>query len=137
MRIIDWSSDVCSSDLLSRGGQVVALFEAGNVDAVGATVVALAQLAYLPTLVVWGAAFAAGPGFAVGAGSAVSPSGTQLGVIPGIPVLGAVPDSTSPWLLLLALLPVGVGALTGWMLRSRLVAEDRKSTRLNYSHKYA
>lgn len=106
-----------------RGGQVVALFEAGNVDAVGATVVALAQLAYLPTLVVWGAAFAAGPGFAVGTGSAVSPSGTQLGVIPGIPVLGAVPDSTSPWLLLLALLPVAVGALMGWMLRSRLVAE--------------
>jgi hypothetical protein len=113
--------------VLARGGEVVALFEAGNVDALGATVLAVAQLAYLPTLVVWGAAFAAGPGFAVGTGSAVSPSGTQLGVIPGIPVLGAIPESTSPWLLLLALLPIGIGVLTGWMLRSRLVAEHPTS----------
>jgi len=113
--------------VLVRGGQVVALYEAGNVDAMGATVLTLAQLAYLPTLVVWGAAFAAGPGFALGTGSAVSPSGTQLGVIPGIPVLGAIPDATSPWLLLLALLPVGVGVLTGWMLRSRLVSEHPRT----------
>ncbi len=109
--------------VLVRAGQVVALFEAGNVDAVGATVLAVGQLAYLPTLVIWSASFVAGPGFALGAGTAVSPSGTQLGVIPGIPVLGAIPESTSPWLLVLALLPVAVGALAGWMLRSRLVAE--------------
>jgi hypothetical protein len=109
--------------VLLRGGQIVALFEAGHVDAVGATVLALAQLAYLPTLVVWGTAFAAGPGFALGTGTAVSPAGTQLGVVPGIPVLGAVPESTSPWMLLLALLPVAVGALAGWILRSRVAAE--------------
>lgn len=109
--------------VLGRAGQVVALFEAGNVDAVGATVLALGQLAYLPTLVVWGVSFAAGPGFALGTGTAVSPAGTQLGVVPGIPVLGAVPESTSPWMLLLALLPIVVGAFTGWTLRSRFAAE--------------
>lgn len=109
--------------VIARGGEVVALFQAGNVDVVGAIVIALGQLAYLPTLLVWALGFAAGPGFAVGTGTAVSPSGTQLGVVPGIPVLGAVPETTSTWLLLLVLLPVGVGALTGWMLRSRLVSE--------------
>ncbi|MFG6446582.1 DUF6350 family protein [Microbacterium sp. P07] len=108
--------------VLLSGGEVVALFEAAHVDAVGVVVLALAQLAYLPTLIMWGLAFVAGPGFAVGAGSAVSPAGTQVGVLPGIPVLGAVPESSTPWLLLLALLPVGVGVLTGWMLRSRLAA---------------
>lgn len=108
--------------LLLRGGEVIALFEAAHVDALGATVVTLAQLAYLPTLAIWGMSFVAGPGFAVGADTAVSPAGTQLGVVPGVPVLGALPESTTPWLLLLALLPIAVGALAGWMARSRLVA---------------
>ena len=107
--------------LFARAGHVVALFEAGNVDAAGATVLTLVQLAYLPTLAIWGFAFAAGPGFAVGEGSAVSPAATQVGVVPGIPALGAVPDSTTSWLLLLALAPVALGALAGWIARSRLV----------------
>jgi hypothetical protein len=107
--------------LFTRAGHVVALFQAGNVDAAGATVLTLVQLAYLPTLAVWGFAFAAGPGFAVGEGTAVSPAATQVGVVPGIPVLGAVPDSTTSWLLLLALAPVALGALAGWIARSRLV----------------
>ncbi|QIG38453.1 hypothetical protein G5T42_02295 [Microbacterium sp. 4R-513] len=105
-----------------RAGDIVALYQAGNVDLLGATVVTLGQLAYLPTLVVWGIAFVAGPGFSLGAGTAVSPSGTQVGVVPGVPLLGAVPESSSPWLLLLALVPVAIGALAGWVARSRLLA---------------
>jgi hypothetical protein len=120
--LIGLGAVVTAVAVLLRGGEVVALFQAGNVDALGAVVVTLAQLAYLPTLVIWGMTFAAGPGFAVGEGTAVSPSGTQTGVVPGIPILGAVPDSTTPWLLLLALVPVALGALAGWIARSRLVA---------------
>lgn len=119
--LIGLGAVVTAVGLVLRGGEAVALFQAGNFDALGATVVTLAQLAYLPTLAVWGMAFAAGPGFAVGVGTAVSPAGTQVGVVPGIPVLGALPESTTPWLLLLALVPVGLGALAGWIGRSRLV----------------
>ncbi len=108
--------------LVLGGGEVIALFEAGHMDALGATVITLAQLAYLPTLVVWALSFVAGPGFALGVGTAVSPAGTQLGIVPGIPVLGAVPESASSWLLLLALLPVALGALAGWIARSHLLA---------------
>ncbi|HET6302751.1 DUF6350 family protein [Microbacterium sp.] len=108
--------------LVARGAEVIALFQSAHVDALGAAVMTLGQLAYLPTLVVWGIAFIAGPGFALGTGTAVSPAGTQLGVIPGIPVLGAVPETTSTFLLLLALLPVGVGVLAGWVVRSRMLA---------------
>ncbi len=102
--------------------EMIALFEAGHVDVLGATVITLAQLAYLPTVVVWGLAFVAGPGFSLGTGTAFSAAGTQAGVVPGIPILGAVPESTTPWLLLLALGPVALGVLAGWIARSRLVA---------------
>jgi hypothetical protein len=105
-----------------NAGDIVALYQAGNLDLVGVMVMTLAQFAYLPTLVVWGLSFAAGPGFGLGAGTAVSPSGTQLGIVPGVPILGAIPESTTTWLLLLALLPVGVGVLAGWVARSRLLA---------------
>jgi len=108
--------------LVARGAEVIALFQSAHVDALGAAVMTLGQLAYLPTLVVWGIAFIAGPGFALGTGTAVSPAGTQLGIVPGIPVLGAVPETTSTFLLLLVLLPVGVGVLAGWVVRSRMVA---------------
>ncbi|GAA2066771.1 DUF6350 family protein [Microbacterium hatanonis] len=120
--LIGVAAAIAGAAVLLRGGEIVALFEAAHVDAAGVIVLALAQLAYLPTLIVWALSFVAGPGFALGEGTAVSPAGTQLGVLPGIPVLGVVPESSTTWLLLLALLPVSVGVLTGWMLRSRLAA---------------
>lgn len=110
--------------MIVRGGNVIALFEAGHVDLLGAIVVALGQLAYLPTLVVWGLSFIAGPGFSVGVGTTVSPAGTQLGVVPGIPALGALPETTSPFLLVVVLLPVAVGALAGAAARSRFADRD-------------
>ncbi|PRB15953.1 DUF6350 family protein [Microbacterium sp. MYb62] len=108
---------------LFRGGEVVALFQAARVDALGATVMTLAQLVYLPTLIVWTASWLAGPGFAVGVGTAVSPAGTQLGVVPGIPVFGLLPENSSIWMLIVVLVPIAAGAFAGWAVRSRLVWE--------------
>ncbi|WP_029146058.1 DUF6350 family protein [Microbacterium luticocti] len=113
--------------LIARGDEIVALYQAGNLDAVGVVVVSLAQLAYLPTLVVWALAFVAGPGFAVGTGTAVSPAGTAVGVVPGLPILGALPESVSPWLLLVVLLPIAAGALAGGMLRAQVRALTAQS----------
>jgi len=115
---------VVAAAAVTRGGQIVALFEAAHVDALGGGVLVLGQLGYLPTLVVWGASFAAGPGFAVGAGTAVSPAGTSLGVVPGLPVLGLIPETSTPWLFALLLLVVGVGVLAGAAARKRLAAGD-------------
>lgn len=119
--------------LIMRGGEVIALFESSHVDALGATLMTLGQLAYLPTVVVWALSFLAGPGFVIGTGTTVSPAGTQLGVLPGVPLLGAVPESLSPWLLLLALLPVAAGACAGWIVRSRLVARRSSQDEVSLS----
>ena len=44
-------------------------------------------------------------------------------MVPGIPVLGLLPENVSMWTLIVVLLPIGAGALAGWMVRSRLVWE--------------
>ncbi|WP_426184558.1 DUF6350 family protein [Microbacterium sp. TWP3-1-2b2] len=110
--------------VMLRGGEVVALFETARVDATGVATLTLGHLAYLPTLFVWAVAWLAGPGIAVGAGTAVSPAGTQLGVVPGIPIFGLLPENSSIWTLIVVLLPVGAGAFAGWIVRSRLVWEN-------------
>jgi hypothetical protein len=108
--------------VFAGAGEMIALFQAGNVDGIGATIITLGQLAYLPTLVIWALAWIAGPGFAFGTATAVSPVGTEIGPVPAIPVLGALPELQSTWLLLVVLIPVAAGALAGWVARSDLVA---------------
>jgi hypothetical protein len=57
----------------------------------GGTALLLGQLAFAPNLCVWAASYALGAGFGLGTGSVVAPAGSQLGLLPGIPVLGALP----------------------------------------------
>lgn len=106
-----------------RGGEVIALFERTHADVVGAIAITLTQFAYLPTLIGWAMAWVAGPGFAIGVDTAVSPSGTSLGVVPGVPLFGIIPEGGSGWLLLVALVPIALGALAGWIARRSYSAE--------------
>ena len=78
--------------IITRGSEVIALYQASGVDAMGATVFALASFAYLPTLMLWALAWIAGPGIVLGTGASVSPAATHLGVLPGLPPLGLVPE---------------------------------------------
>ncbi|MER7796385.1 DUF6350 family protein [Microbacterium sp. NPDC096154] len=108
-----------------RGGSVIALYEAAQVDLTGAILLTLAQFAYLPTMIGWAVAWIAGPGFALGAGTGVTPAGTQLGVLPSVPMLGLLPEHGSPLLLLSVLAPVVAGAIAGWGVRIAFRAEAR------------
>jgi len=119
--LVGAASILVAVSVLLAGDEVVALYESTHLDALGATVVTLGQLAYLPTLIVWALSWLAGPGFAIGVGTAVSPAGTQLGVVPGIPMLGLIPEGGSEWLLLVLLVPVAAGSVAGWAIRSRMV----------------
>jgi hypothetical protein len=71
--------------------QVEALHDALQPSILGAVVLLLLQLAFAPNVLVWSASYALGSGFSIGAGSVVAPAGTQLGVVPAIPLLGALP----------------------------------------------
>ncbi|UOE42544.1 cell division protein PerM [Agromyces larvae] len=75
------------------------------------------ELALLPNLVVWAAAWLLGPGFAIGAATSVSPNGTLLGPLPGVPLLGIVPADGVPFGMLWLLVPLVAGfagATTVW-----------------------
>lgn len=76
------------------------------------------QLVFLPTVLVWSAAWVLGPGFSVGVGTVVSPADTQLGLLPAVPMSGALPPEGPGLTAYFAWLAVGVlaGAVAAAMV---------------------
>lgn len=74
---------------------------------------ALVLALFAPNFVLLAAAYLVGPGFAVGTGTVVSPTMVQLGAVPALPVLAAVPaEGRAPgWMLLVIALPILCGAV--------------------------
>ncbi|MFA1543254.1 cell division protein PerM [Actinomadura monticuli] len=87
---------------------------------VGGVLLLLVELAFLPNAVVWGMAYAVGPGFSVGAGTSVSPTGVFLDAVPAFPPLAALPEpGPAPALSLLALAAPFVAGAVGGVLTIR------------------
>ena len=70
---------------------ITRLYESVQVSVLGAIVLTFAQLAILPNIVIYGAAWFTGVGFSIGTGSLISPLGSQVGPLPAVPILGALP----------------------------------------------
>jgi hypothetical protein len=107
-----------------HGGRVADLGGSLRPGPVGAVSLFLACVAYIPNGVIWGTAYAVGPGFAVGAHTSVSPLGVHLGLVPAFPLLGALPASgAAPGLAVPALfVPFAAGVLAGVLVIRRLPA---------------
>jgi hypothetical protein len=101
--------------------RVVTLIHALQPGVAGNIALVLLQLAFAPNAIVWSGSYALGAGFAVGPGSAVAPAGTQLGILPGLPMLGALPATGAGrpehlwWLAAGAL----AGAVAAWIVVRR------------------
>ncbi|WP_461003346.1 cell division protein PerM [Streptomonospora sediminis] len=82
---------------------------------VGGALLLLVQLLYVPNAIVFGLAYAVGPGFAVGTGTVVAPTGVSVGALPVLPMLEALPgNGPAPVLSLAALaVPFAAGGLGG------------------------
>jgi hypothetical protein len=100
--------------------EIIRLYEALHAEVVGGLAVTALQLALVPDLVIWAAAWFAGPGFAIGTGSQVSPLGTALGPVPALPLFGAVPTADLPLGFAGLLVPVVAGFLAGAAVRPAL-----------------
>jgi hypothetical protein len=70
---------------------ITRLYESVQVSVLGATVLTAGQLAILPNIIIFGAAWFTGVGFAIGTGSLISPLGSQVGPLPAVPIFGALP----------------------------------------------
>ena len=75
------------------------------------------QLAYLPNLVVWAGAYLLGAGFAVGAGTIVSPFTVQVGGLPALPAVAMLPEHGLSMALLPPFLMAVLAVLGGHVLR--------------------
>jgi hypothetical protein len=93
-----------------------------GVDMFSGALLAVAQLAVAPNLVVWAVAWLAGPGFAVGSGTLFAPSEVVSGPLPALPLLGGLPADGSPIGRWVPVVVVLAGALAGWWLHRRLPA---------------
>jgi hypothetical protein len=102
-------------------GELIRLYEALHTEVVGGIALTLGELAFLPNLVIWAASWFVGPGFAIGAGSHVSPLGTALGPLPTIPILGAIPTGDLAFGYVGLLVPVIAGFLAGVAVRPLVV----------------
>lgn len=100
---------------------MIGLYESLHTEVVGGIALTAGQLAVLPNLVLWAVAWFVGPGFAIGAGSFVSPVGTALGPIPALPVFGALPTGDSAFGFAGVLVPVVAGFFAGVAVRGALV----------------
>ncbi|MFC7406484.1 DUF6350 family protein [Georgenia alba] len=106
------ASGLLVAALVAGWDRVRMIQDAYLLDPVNLVLMGLAQLVFLPTLVLWALAWAAGPGFAVGTGTHFAPGESVSAPLPAVPLLGGLPEpgSSGPqWVLALTVV-VGVGA---------------------------
>lgn len=100
--------------ILAGWSQIVAAYQELHAGAVGDTAVTLLQLGFLPNLVIYAIAWSTGAGFSFGAGTSVGLTSSDVGTLPMLPILGAVPESMGTFGLLGLLVPLAAGAIAGW-----------------------
>ncbi|PSL04668.1 hypothetical protein CLV30_105134 [Haloactinopolyspora alba] len=110
---------------VANSGQVGALARALDAGVLGGAVLAVGGALIMPNAVIWAMSFALGPGFAVGTGTSVAPGGVELGPVPAVPALGALPaDLPGPAIWLVLAGPVLAGVLAGLVSYARLAPGD-------------
>jgi hypothetical protein len=114
-------SAVVASALIRQMSRVVELTNVLNAGIAGGVALLVLQLALAPNAVIWAGSYALGAGFSVGSSSVVAPAGTELGMVPGLPLLGGLPASGASSVTQLWWLAGGVaaGALAAWIVVRR------------------
>jgi uncharacterized protein DUF6350 len=117
--------------LLLHLSDVDALARPARAGAVGGFGLFTLQAALAPNATVWTFAYVLGPGFSVGAGTTVSPTGVRLGDLPGLPMLGGLPGGAAPWpYYVLFLIAPAAGALGGIVAVRRMAGTPRRPVAL-------
>jgi len=108
----------CFLALAAHHDRVVALGAALDAGKLGGALLLVLQAAWLPNVVLWAVSWTCGAGFLVGQGSIVAPLATRVGMLPSIPLFGALPEPglASKAMALWLLAPVAAGVAAAWVL---------------------
>ncbi|MEV4263116.1 DUF6350 family protein [Kribbella sp. NPDC049584] len=108
--------------------RITGMLELLDAGVIGSVVLFAICLMLVPNMVLYVVAFLAGPGFQLGTGTTIAPTGVDVGNLPAFPLLAAVPaDGATPsyLLVLTALVPLAAGAVAGLVVvRRGLVERD-------------
>ena len=86
--------------------EVIRLYQSLQLSFLGTLTVSAGQLTLLPNMIALGNTWLTGVGFSIGEGSMVSPLGTELGPLPALPMLAAIPVGVGSWSILFILVPL-------------------------------
>jgi hypothetical protein len=104
--------------------EIIKLYQSLQLTFLGTLTVSAGQLALMPNVLAFGNSWLLGTGFSVGQGSIVSPLATELGPLPAIPMLAALPVSGSSLGVLFILVPL-IAAFFATLLVKSYTAELR------------
>jgi hypothetical protein len=119
--VVGFSAVVLSVLIIANFSTILGLYQGLQGGAGGSIILTAAQLMFMPNFVMWVASWFIGTGFAIGAGSLVSPIGTDLGLVPALPILGALPTADLTYGFLGVLVPIAAGFVAAWFTRPALL----------------
>lgn len=128
LSLIAFSAIAISISLAWNWIEVIRLYQSLQLTFLGTLTVSFGQLALLPNAIALGSTWLTGVGFSIGQGSTVSPLGTELGPIPAIPMLSALPVGSSSLTVLFVIVP-----LLAAFLATLLVKSHTADLRFNYA----
>ncbi len=105
-------------------GTMIVLYESLQPGVWGIITLSIAQLALLPTAIIWGAMWMVGPGFALGTGALVSPLGTTVQAVPALPLLGIIPSTPPMGAIMIVAVPLAVSFIAGVAATTMLLGQN-------------
>lgn len=129
--IVGAAAAVVAIALLTYQSRVIALHEALRPDAIGGSLLLLGQLAWLPNVIAWAIAWVVGSGISFGTETIISPVANQVGMVPAIPMLGAIPPAgPGPRIALLWFVAVAAAGAASALVLLSAQARDREAREL-------
>ena len=107
--------------------RITGMLELLDAGVIGSVVLFAICLMLLPNMILYVVSFLAGPGFQLGVGTTIAPTGVDVGNLPALPLLAAVPaDGATPTYLLVltAVVPLVAGAVAGLVVARRGLADE-------------
>ena len=119
--VIGASAVALSILIIANFASILGIYEGLQGGGGGSLILTAAQLMFMPNFVMWVVSWFIGTGFALGTGSSVSPVGTDLGLVPALPILGAMPTNDLAFGFLGLLVPLLAAFLAAWIIRPALL----------------